>query len=190
MARAIRRTWLVGALFIAGSGCTAESASPVRDARYAAATTPTTAWAAPTARVAPTVAPASATLAPSTASQSSPPVNSTPAVSAQPRPIASEEPTVEESGTMSEPERVVLRATGLCLEAGVERGERASGDLSIQLFVDPQGEVSNMELGAGYPASVRACVIERIKAVRFPVQPGGGLRAVRYSVDGAVSVED
>lgn len=91
---------------------------------------------------------------------------------------------------MSEPERAVLRAAGLCLEQGIERGERASGDLSIQLFVDAQGEVSNTELGAGYPASVRTCVVERLKTVRFPAQAGAGLRVVKYAVDGEVSVEE
>jgi hypothetical protein len=88
-----------------------------------------------------------------------------------------------ESGVMSEPHRAIMQGVGRCIERALRRGPGPGGSLAIAVTVDGEGAVTQVELGPGYPASAKPCVEARVKSVRFPKEPNGGIRYYRYPIN-------
>ncbi len=87
------------------------------------------------------------------------------------------------SGVMSDPQRAIMEGVGRCLERALRRGPGPGGSLALGVTVDVEGAVTALEMGPGYPASARPCVEARVKSVRFPKEPGGGIRYYRYPIN-------
>ncbi len=87
------------------------------------------------------------------------------------------------SGSFSEPQRLVMKAAGLCLERALRHGPGPGGSLALDVTVDPDGAVTKVVMGPGYPASARPCVESRIKAIHFPEEKSGGTRFFRYPIN-------
>lgn len=87
------------------------------------------------------------------------------------------------SGPMSDTQRAVMTAAGVCIKKGLDGGDTSTGSLAIELSVDDAGKVSNVDLGPGYGPRAKSCLEPRLKQVRYPAQPNGGIRVVRYPID-------
>lgn len=83
---------------------------------------------------------------------------------------------------MSDPQRAIMRGVGRCFERALRNGPGPGGSLAIAVTVDAEGAVTQVEMGPGYPASARTCVEARVKSVRFPKEPAGGIRYYRYPI--------
>lgn len=109
----------------------------------------------------------------------------TSAAAISPAPSDDDEPEADlvESGVMSDPQRAIMQGVGRCLERALRRGPGPGGSLALAVTVDAEGSVTQLEMGPGYPASARPCVEARVKSVRFPKEPAGGIRYYRYPIN-------
>jgi len=90
---------------------------------------------------------------------------------------------IVESGTMSDAQRTIMRGVGRCLERALRQGPGPGGSLAIGVTVDGDGNVTQVELGPGYPPSARSCTEARVKSVHFPKETNAGIRFYRYPVN-------
>lgn len=90
-----------------------------------------------------------------------------------------DEPVVVEDPTLSATERGVLRAVALCLR----KEKPLPGSLALELTLEADGSVRDVSFGPGYSPALKSCVEPRVKAVRYPAQPEGGLRVLRIPIN-------
>lgn len=128
---------------------------------------------------APSTAPqASAVVAPSAPARSELPTSRAPR---RPSPGDDDDPVIVEDPTLSTTERGVLRAVALCL-----RNEKPGrGSLALELTLEADGRVRDVTFGPGYTKPLERCVEPRVKAVRYPAAPEGGLRVIKIPINEA-----
>lgn len=118
---------------------------------------------------------ASVTLAPPPAPaprQAAPPATSPiqPATTAaKPAP---DEVEYEEHGDLSRGQRAVLHVVATCYLRSLERREESTGELFVELSLDPTGKVLGVTMADGFSSGVRACAEPRLGEVQFA--PGDG----------------
>ena len=175
----VARSWLCS-MVVGFLGC---ASAPAVEPDPPLVTTPTS----PTALQAPAVE-KSATPIPSASAP--PPIASVAPPAVVPGPSSSDdddegEPDIVESGSLSEPQRAIMRGVGRCLERALRRGPGPGGSLALGVSVDADGAVTQLEMGPGYPPAARSCVEASVKNVRFPKEPGAGIRYYRYPINEA-----
>jgi len=136
---------------------------------------------APATAVAPTPGPSSGPAA--TSATLAPAASSPAAALTAPSDPEDEDAEVVESGSFSEPQRLVMKAVGLCLERALRHGPGPGGSLALDLTVESDGTVAKVVMGPGYPAAARPCVEARLKALRYPEEASGGTRFFRYPIN-------
>lgn len=131
----------------------------------------------------PTSATAPASVHPPVVERAPPPPGPAPSTSTAVTPAPDDEDPIdfEEHGDLPRAHREVLRIVAKCFLRTLDRGERSTGALFVELALDPTGKVLGVTMAEGFSRGVTTCAEPRLREVQF-AQGDGRLGLLRIPI--------